>query len=100
MAEKDSTTKEKAEKRVKVIEDHLQSLQGASDFMCNLIHYKQDCEEETATLSIDTLEFLRCIVDMAVDTISGELGLLKYAGRPEAKAYARSPQATPEGGGE
>jgi Na+/phosphate symporter len=97
MAENHLTT-EKAEKRIKAITDHLESLQHAADFLENLANHKHDCEEETVSLSIDTLYFFRSIMDMAVDTISAELGLLKYAERPEGKAYVRSPQAAPEGG--
>ncbi len=97
MAE-DHLTTEKAEKRVKSIEKHLESLQHAADFLNNLAHHHYDCEEKTANLSIDTLHYFECIMGLAVDTISAELGLLKYAGRPYAEAYIRKPQVASEGG--
>lgn len=93
-----NSTTEAAEKTVRTIKEHLERLQRASAFMICLANYKDDCEEKTANLSIDTLGFFGGIMDMAVDTISSELGLLEYAGRPQAKAYVRSPQAVPEGG--
>jgi hypothetical protein len=87
------------EERVKSIKEHLETLQHASDFLYTLAHHKDACEEETANLSTDTLYLLGSIMGMAVDTISAELGMLKYEGKPHAEAYVRAPQAAgPEGG--
>jgi hypothetical protein len=87
-----------AEERARSIEDHLKNLQSASGFLSNLANHKYDCQEKTAEFSIDSLYYFGCIMDMAADTISAELGLLKYAGRPDAFAYIPKPQAAAQGG--
>lgn len=96
MAENHLTT-EQAEKRVKSIKEHLESLHHAANFLNNLTNHLNELQEKTADLSLDTLNYFACIMDMAVNTISAELGMLKYEGRPHAEAYMRKPQA-PEGG--
>ena len=87
-----------AEERVRSIEEHLKNLQTASAFLIWLANYKTDCEHRTAIMSVDNLSSFGCIMNMAVDTISAELGMLKYKGKPHAEAYVRKPQAAPEGG--
>jgi hypothetical protein len=86
------------EERVKTIEEHLKNLQSASDFLRSLANHEYDCQEKTANLSLDTLYYFGAIMDMAVDSFSSELGLLKYEGRAESFAYVPKPQAAPEGG--
>ena len=86
-------TTEKAEKRVESIKKHLKNLQDAADFLNNLANHQYDCQEKTADLSTDTLHYFGCIMDMAVDAISGELGMLNYEGRPHAEAYVRAQAA-------
>ena len=49
-------------------------------------------------MSLDDIGYFAAIMDMAVDTISAELGMLKYEGKPHAEAYVRKPQAAVQGG--
>ena len=96
MAEQDSNTK--ALKRVESIEKHLRNLQISANHFLSLYHYCREAEHEAFSLSLDDIGFFHGIMDMAVDTISAELGMLKYEGKPHAEAYVRKPQAAPEGG--
>jgi hypothetical protein len=96
MAEKDSTTK--ALKRVESIEKHLRNLQSSANHFLSLYHYCREADHEAFSLSLDDIGFFQGIMDMAVDTISAELGMLKYEGKPHAEAYVRKPQAAPKGG--
>lgn len=96
MAKQDFTTE--ALKRVRSIEKHLHNLQSSANHFLSLYHYCQEAEHEAFSLSLDDIGFFHGIMDMAVDTISAELGMLKYEGRPGAEAYVRKPQAKAEGG--
>jgi hypothetical protein len=96
MSEQDSNTK--AAERIEIIAKGLEKLQHASDFLCTLAKFKNECETDPVELSVDTLFFFANIMGIAVDTISAELGMLKYEGKPQAEAYVRKPQAgAPEG---
>lgn len=86
-----------AEERVKSIEKHLRNLQSSADHFLSLYHYCQEAEHEAFSLSLDDIGFFQGIMDMAVDTISAELGMLKYEGRPHAEAFTRKSQAAAQG---
>jgi hypothetical protein len=82
-----------AEERVKSIEEHLKKLQSSADHFLSLYHYCREADHEAFSLSLDDIGFFHGIMDMAVDTISAELGMLKYEGKPQAEAFVRQPQA-------
>jgi hypothetical protein len=82
-----------AEERVESIREHLKTLQHGSDFLLILAKHKNGCEIDPVELSVDTLFFFANIMGMAVDTLSAELGVLKYEGKPHAEAFVRKPQA-------
>lgn len=86
------------EERVKSIEKHLHNLQSSANHFLSLYHYCREAEHEAFSLSLDDIGFFHGIMDMAIDTISAELGMLKYEGKPHAEAYVRKPQAAAEGG--
>jgi hypothetical protein len=96
MAENDLSTV--ALKKVSSIEKHLNNLQSAAQHLLSLYHYCQEAQHEDHTLSLDDLNYFHGVMDMAVDTISSELGLLKYADSPSAEAYVRKPQPPAQGG--
>lgn len=87
-----------AEERVKSIEKHLHNLQKSADHLLSVYHYCRECEHVDFSLSLDDIGYFHGVIDMAVDTISAELGMLKYEGKPHAEAYVRKPQAEAQGG--
>lgn len=87
-----------AKERVQSIEKHLHNLQSSANHFLSLYHYCREAEHEAFSLSLDDIGFFHGIVSMAVDTISAELGMLEYEGKPLAEAFVRRPQAAAEGG--
>jgi hypothetical protein len=87
-----------AGKRERSLVEHLQNLDRASNFLSDLSNHHYECKQEAVSMSLDVLNYLACIMDMAMDTISAELGLYRYPDRPQAKVFIRKPQA-PEGQG-
>ena len=81
-----------SEKRVKSITEHLERLDRYSKFLFTLMDHKYKLEEDTISMSLDVLEAFAIGMDMAVDSISAELGLCRYEGRPGADAYILKPQ--------
>lgn len=94
MAKLDINTQ--AGKRERSIEEHLESLDRASKFLNSLANHEEECQEDTVKLSTDTLFYVAAIMDMAVDTLSAELGLARYADRSgEAIVFIRKrPEAS------
>jgi hypothetical protein len=95
MAKLDITTE--AGKRERSIEEHLENLDRVSKFLNSMANHEEACEEDTVNLSTDTLFYVAAVMDMAVDTLSAELGLGRFADKPEAKVFIRKAQAR-EGG--
>ncbi len=97
MSLKNLTTKT-AEERVESIEKHLRNLQNSANHFLSLYHYCRDAEHEAFSLSLDDIGYFHGIMSMAVDTLSAELGMLKYEGKPHAEAFVLRPQAPAQEG--
>jgi hypothetical protein len=89
--------REKGEERIESIKKHLHDLQNAANHLLALRDFCEDAEIKHFGLSLDHIDYFFGVMDMASDTISAELGLLKYEGRPRAEAFIRKPNAGQEG---
>jgi len=91
MGEKHLTPK--TEEKIREITDHLERLDRYSKFLYTLAGYQDELEKDSINMSLDTLEAFAGAMSLTVETLSAELGLLEYKGRPTAEVYILKPQA-------